>query len=68
MTGMADQPKRYWFYRQWSGWWPMLASDEYGRRTLVLTLPGFGAVVFALRTCRCEFCEQSRAETLEASR
>lgn len=53
----AIERPRMWTYsgRDWRGW-PQIGSDEYRRRTLVLGLPFVGAVVIALRRCRCADC------------
>lgn len=44
-------------------WRLRLGSDEYGRRTIVAPIPFAGYVVVAFWTCRCWFCEASRAQT-----
>lgn len=73
MTG--ERPGRFWYYsyKRWSPrWWqwvlPMFSSDEYGRRTIVQHVPPFGFLAVAYWTCKCEFCDQARAEMEEYAR
>jgi hypothetical protein len=42
---------------------PYFASDEYGRRTIVLPVPFSGYVVIAFWTCHCVDCEGAREQT-----
>ena len=50
-------------------WVPYRGSDEYGRLTIVLPIPLGGYLVWAYRTCHCDFCNDSRAQTaMEAPR
>lgn len=67
--------KRLWWYgygdwlpRRWNWVLPHLGADEYGRRTLVQHVPPFGFLVWAFWTCRCEDCDEVRAETAEWDR
>ena len=66
---MGDRIWRYrygtWTPRWWQWVLPMFSSDERGRQTIVQHVPPFGFVVWAFRTCRCEFCREARAEHLE---
>lgn len=62
--------RRFWRYRygQWTpSWWewvfPGHSADEYGRVTLIFHVPFVGFIVWAWRTCYCDDCEQSRAQT-----
>lgn len=61
---------RLWWegYRDWQPhWihyiWPERGADEFGRRTVVFPVPGFGWLVWAYRTCHCEDCDDLRAQT-----
>lgn len=67
LLGWAQSQGRVWTYAagQWNGRGMRLGDDEYGRRTLVLRLPGHRAIVWAFWTCRCVECDESRRETRE---
>ncbi len=69
MTGARVTAGRFWRYErgQWSGRGVYRGGDEYGRRTLVLRLPGERALVFAYRTCRCDECREVLEQTAEWS-
>lgn len=55
--------RRVWFGR-YRLWYPIVSSDEYGRRTLAVPIvPWMLAIVVALYTCRCEECHEMRAQT-----
>lgn len=55
----TDSPRRVWLYPrgQWRGPLLMRASDEYGRLTLALRLPGERALVWAYKWCTDPDCE-----------
>lgn len=62
--------RRVWFYGPqwyWFGWRTLLpwytGSDEYGRLTICLGWSLTGQIVIAYKTCYCEFCADSRAQT-----
>ncbi len=59
---------RLWLYGPggWDGAWRLRASDEYGRRTLLLRLSGKRAIVCAYLTCRCDDCDDVRRGTATA--
>lgn len=60
----ARSQHRWWIYRDgWNGPPLTVGSDEYGRRTLALRLPGQRAVVWACWVCTCEFCHEVREQT-----
>lgn len=71
---MTDKQNRVWrySYKKWSpgSWlryltqivWPYRGEDEYGFRTLVFHVPGFGFLVWAYKRCRNAECVAYRLE------
>lgn len=58
--------RRIWWYGKddWDGsrWKPLRASDEYGRRTIVIPMIA-GFLVWAYRYCYCADCGSVRLDT-----
>lgn len=53
-------PSRPWFYRG-AGWSPISrGSDEWGRHTLVLSIPFVVSMVIPIKNCKCDDVDEFR--------